>query len=231
VVRQLRAEGRVRRGYLGISLHEVGPDLAQLLKMSEEQGALVVEVVHGQPAEEAGLRRWDVITALDGQPVQNGDDLVRTVSALAPGREVPLSVWRDGAPLRVVARLGERPGDIDFVPDDEDELLTPTDAGETGDVLGLAVRDVGSRARAEMDIPPDRAGVSIRAILGADPGTDVLAEGDIVMEINRRPTPNVAAYRRVVDSLGAGESAWLLVYRPQSRDGSFLTRIEVGPRP
>jgi len=231
VVRQLRAEGRVRRGYLGISLHEVGPDLAQLLKMSEERGALVVEVVHGQPAEEAGLRRWDVITALDGQPVQNGDDLVRTVSALAPGREVPLSVWRDGAPLRVVARLGERPGDIDFVPDDEDELLTPTDAGETGDVLGLAVRDVGSRARAEMDIPPDRAGVSIRAILGADPGTDVLAEGDIVMEINRRPTPNVAAYRRVVDSLGAGESAWLLVYRPQSRDGSFLTRIEVGPRP
>jgi len=66
----------------------------------------------------------------------------------------------------------------------------------------------------------------IRAVVGADPGADALAEGDIVVEINRVPTPDLASYRRVVASLRAGEPAWLYVYRPRPR-GSFLTRIEV----
>ncbi len=69
----------------------------------------------------------------------------------------------------------------------------------------------------------------IQAVLGADPGTDLLAEGDIVVEVNRQPTPDLAAYRRVIGSLRAGDPAWLYVYRPQPKNarGSFLTRIEV----
>jgi S1-C subfamily serine protease len=72
-------------------------------------------------------------------------------------------------------------------------------------------------------------GVVIQAILGADPGTDALEEGDIVVEINRRATPDVATYRRVLGSLRAGESAWLFVYRPRPA-GSVLTRVEVEGR-
>ena len=70
------------------------------------------------------------------------------------------------------------------------------------------------------------AGVVIRSILGADPGTDVLEEGDLVVEVNRRPTPNVTAYRRALSELPEGESAWLYVYRPHP-SGAFLTRLEV----
>jgi S1-C subfamily serine protease len=66
----------------------------------------------------------------------------------------------------------------------------------------------------------------IQAVLGADPGTDVLEEGDIVVEVNRQPTPDLTSYRRVMAALRPGESAWLYVYRPRPR-GSFLTRIEV----
>jgi serine protease Do len=230
VVRQLRAEGRVRRGYLGIQLQEIGPDLAQMLRLPDPEGALVLEVVRGEPAEAAGLRRWDVITGLAGERVSDGDELVRAVAALTPGQEVPLSVWRDGAPVALVARLGERPSDIDLEDEEPDDADAATPSAESGDALGLAVGDLGSQVRADLGVPPDRMGVTIRAIVGVDPGTDVLEEGDIVMEVNRRATPNVTTYRRVVESLRAGESAWLFVYRPRP-ERSFLTRVEVERRP
>jgi len=230
VVRQLRAEGRVRRGYLGIQLQEIGPDLAKMLGLRDFEGALVLEAFRGEPAAAAGLRRWDVITQLAGQKVANGDELVRKVAALPPGQDVPLSVWRDGAPVALVARLGERPADIDVQDEEPDDVGPAAGTGESGDVLGLSVGDLGPRVRADLGVPPDRMGVAIRAILGADPGTDSLEEGDIIVEVNRRATPNVTTYRRVVDSLRAGESAWLFVYRPRP-DGSFLTRVEVEKRP
>ena len=77
-----------------------------------------------------------------------------------------------------------------------------------------------------MRVPADRTGVVIRDVLGADPGADALEEGDIVVEVNRRPTPDLAAYRRVLESLRPGEPAWVYVYRPRPK-GSFLTRLEV----
>jgi serine protease Do len=226
VLRQLRDSGHVRRGYLGIQLHEVEPDLARLLGLKEARGALVVDVLAGEPAEKAGLRRWDVITAVSDRPIASGDDLVRTVSAQPPGSEVRLQVVRDGAPLTLTARLSERETEPDGGHARVSPAATPAD---TGDALGLSVTNLGPRARAELKVPPDRVGVVIQAILGADPGTDALEEGDIVVEINRRATPDVATYRRVLGSLRAGESAWLFVYRPRPA-GSVLTRVEVEGR-
>jgi S1-C subfamily serine protease len=66
----------------------------------------------------------------------------------------------------------------------------------------------------------------IRDVTGVDPGTDALEEGDLVVEVNRRPTPDLGAYRRIVGSLRPGDPAWLFVYRPRPR-GTFLTRVEV----
>jgi serine protease Do len=227
VLRQLRDSGRVRRGYLGIQLHEVEPDLARLLGLKEARGALVVDVLAHEPAEKAGLRRWDVITGVSGRAIASGDDLVRTVSALPPGSDVQLQVVRDGAPVALTARLSERAAE----PDEGRERVSPAATpADTGDALGLSVTNLGRRARAELRVPPDRVGVVIQAILGADPGTDALEEGDIVVEINRRATPDVATYRRVLGSLRPEESAWLFVYRPRPA-GSFLTRVDVEGKP
>jgi S1-C subfamily serine protease len=96
---------------------------------------------------------------------------------------------------------------------------------EEGDALGLVVANLGTPAA--LRVPRDRRGVAIRSILGVDPGTDALEEGDVVVEINRRCTPDVRAYRQVLGSLAAGQSAWLYVYRPDP-PGSFLTRVQVG---
>jgi S1-C subfamily serine protease len=99
-----------------------------------------------------------------------------------------------------------------------------------GDALGLAVANLALVTRQELHIPADRVGVVVRDVLGADPGVDDIEEGDLVVEINRRPTPDVAAYRRVLASLEPGQSAWLYVFRPRPTS-SFLTRVYVERRP
>jgi serine protease Do len=227
VLAQLRDHGRVQRGYLGIQLHELDPDLARMIGLGEPRGALVVDVVDGEPAARAGLRRWDVITAVSGEAIENGDALVRTISALRPGTEVKLGAVRDGQPVTVAARLGERG------PDDEEEPAEARPAAsppKKGDALGLSVATLPAATRAELRLPRDRVGVVIQNVLGADPGADLLEEGDLVVEVNRRATPDLAAYRQVVGGLVPGEPAWLYVFRPRQRAG-FLTRIEVEKRP
>jgi serine protease Do len=227
VLGQLRERGHVQRGYLGIQLHELDPDLSRLLGLVDPKGAVVVDVVADGAAEKAGLHRWDVIQAVSGQAIADGDHLVRTISALRPGTEVQLALVRDGRPLTVVARLGER-GPDEEEPEEPETSASPP-AGH-GDSLGLKVANLPARTRVELQVPRDRVGVVIESILGADPGTDLLEEGDLVVEVNRKPTPDVSSYRRVLGALRSGEAAWLYVYRPRPR-GSFLTRVEVEKNP
>jgi serine protease Do len=227
VLGQLRDHGLVRRGYLGIQLHDLDPDLARMIGLGDPRGALVVDVVEDEPAALAGLRRWDVITAVSGSPIEDGDALVRVISGLRPGAEVSLGVVREGRPVNLAARLGERGAD-----DDADET-TPRPAAapsRKGDALGLSVATLPATTRAELRVPRDRLGVVIREVLGADPGADALEEGDLVVEVNRRATPDVASYRRAVGALTPGDAAWLYVFRPRQRT-SFLTRVEVEKRP
>ncbi len=227
VIGQLREHGRVQRGYLGIQLQELDPDLAKMVGLPEARGALVLEVVEGEPAAAAGLRRWDVITSVSGTAIEDGDALVKTISSLRPGTEVSLGLVRDGRPLALNARLEERSADDDEAADGEKPPAAPA---KKGDALGLSVAVLPAAARAEMRVPRDRVGVVVREILGADPGTDALEEGDLVVEVNRQPTPDVASYRRVVGGLAPGDPAWLYVFRPGEKT-SFLTRIEVEKRP
>jgi serine protease Do len=220
VLDQLRTSGHVSRGYLGIQLHELDPDLQKLLGLKEPRGALVLEVVPGSAGQTAGLRRYDVVTGVSGQPVEDGDQLVRTIAGLKPGSPVTLSVFRDGKTLSLEAKLTERAP--------EDAAPPPRPAADSvsvkGDALGLVVGDLGPKAK--KDLPVDKVGAVVKDVLGVDPGTDALDQGDIIVEVNRKATPNAAAYKHVVATLSSGETAWLYVYRPRP-PGSFLTKIEV----
>ncbi len=221
VLNQLRAHGRVSRGYLGIELHELDPDLSKLIGLRDSKGAVVLEVVKGGPGEAAGLRRYDVITGLSGHAIRDGDELVRRIATSAPGSSVILSVFRDGRALSVNARLLERGPDAGPAPGPK----VPDHASQRGDALGLVVSEPGPRTRAQL-VAKDKAGVVIKDVVGVDPGTDPLDPGDVIVEINRQPTKDLTAYRRLLGALGPGQSAWLFVYRPKPAS-SFLTKIEV----
>jgi serine protease Do len=227
ILDQLRSHGRVTRGYLGIQLQELDPDLQRLVGIPASKGAVVIDVVDGDPGEAAGLKRYDVVTALGGQPIEDGDHLVRAIASKAPGSAVTLTVFRDGKFLKLSARLTEREtqevvGEVIVAPADN------APAPES-DELGLVVGELNRKMKITLGIPVTRSGVLVDDIVTLSPDADALTHGDVIMEVNRQPTPDVAAYRKVVSALPAGELALLIVYRPRPVS-TFLAKVEVEDR-
>jgi serine protease Do len=221
VLEQLRARGHVTRGFLGVTLQELDPDLQRLVGMRDGRGAMVLEVMEGGAAEAAGLRRYDVITAVSGQGISDGDQLVRTISLKPPGSNVDLSVFREGRLVTVRARLAERAAPSRAsLRGLEQEDVPP------GDALGLVVAPLTPELQSEMSLPRERTGVVVRDVVGLGSGLEQLSHGDLILEVNRRATPDVDAYRKLVDNLRPGEPAWLFVYRPRP-GGTFLAKVDV----
>ncbi len=209
VMQQLRARGRVARGYLGIQLEELDPDLGRLLRLTQPGGAMVLEVVPGRAGEQAGLRRYDVITSVSGERIENGDQLVRAVAAKAPGTSIELGLVRDGKPLTLKAQVLDRSAD-------EETARLPGPASvepAAGDALGLEVADLNPRLRRRAGVDGAVSGVFVRDVVGLQAGLDNLAHGDVILELNRRPTPDLESYLKALRGIGAGEPAFLLVYR------------------
>jgi serine protease Do len=225
VLEQLRTRGKVSRGYLGIQLHELDPELQKLVGLTEPGGAVVLDVLKESAAEAAGLKRYDVITAVSGERIDDGDRLVRAIAAKPPGSRVTLTVFRDGHKTSVEARLTERATEVSPSPPGiREEASAPTDP------LGLSVTELSPSMRADLGVPADQIGVVVNDVVGLSPGADVLDHGDLIVEVNRKPTPDLAAYRRVVSSLKAGDVAWLFVYRTRP-PGSILAKLDVEAKP
>ncbi len=219
----LRTRGHVSRGYLGIQLQELDPDLQRMMGLKEPHGTVVLDVIAGGAGALAGLKRYDVITHVGGKPVEDGDDLVRTIAAMPPGTPVALSVVREGRRFEAQARLEER-GAVD-APDDDEDQDWEEDHSSEGDALGLVVADAAPRLRSEL-VRAERKGVVVRDVVGLSPGIEAISNGDVVVEVNKRPTPDLAAYRALVAGLPDGEVAWLFVYRPRP-GASYLAKLVV----
>jgi serine protease Do len=226
IMDQLKAKGHVSRGYLGIQLQEIDPDLQRLLGLKQARGAMVLDVIPGRAGEAAGLRRYDVVTGVSGHEIADGDELVRTVAANPPGDSVTLAIVRDGRVLELTAKLADRSSDEAPSPDPGAASPPTARPAANGDALGLDVAELGRRKRRELGIPAERAGVLVRDVLGLSPGLDNLSHGDVILELNRRATPDVAAYHAALAGLKRGEFAWLLVYRPRP-EATFLAKLEV----
>jgi len=108
VIAQLKRYQRVKRGWLGITIQDVTPEVARALDMKEPRGGLVASVQPGGPADRAGLTSGDVILEVNGQPVEDGSELTRTIGRLQPGSEARLAVWRKGAQQTFEVTLGDR---------------------------------------------------------------------------------------------------------------------------
>jgi serine protease Do len=226
VIGQLREHGRVVRGYLGIQLEELDPDLQRLVGLPEGSGAVVVDVVRGGAADKAGLKRYDVITAVGDRRIRDGDHLVRLIASSAPGSRVPLTIYRDGKKVVVETGLDEREDDAPA--DEEPAAAEDTRPASGGEPLGLSVEALTMDLATSLEVPEDRRGVLVREVTGLAPGLETLDRGDVIVEVNRVPTPDLATWSKVVTGLRAGEAAWLYVYRPQPEPASsFLVKVAV----
>jgi serine protease Do len=222
----LRTQGRVSRGYLGIQLQEIDPDLQRMMALPESHGAVVLDVLEGGAGKAAGLRRYDVITHVEGKPIVDGDELVRRIAARTPGSSVALTVYRDGRRFEVEALLAERaPSEVDEDDGDDEDDDWEEDHSSEGDALGLVAAEPDPQLKTDL-ARADRRGPVVKEVVGLSPGIEALSGGDVVVEINRTPTPDLAAYKKVLAGLPDGEVAWLFVYRPRP-GASFLAKLVV----
>ena len=223
---QLKTQGRVSRGYLGVQLQELDPELQRLFTLPDTKGVMVLDVIAGEAGQAAGLKRYDVIKAVAERPIEDGDQLIRMVSGLSPGSSVALRVVRDGKLVSLTAKLAERSEPASTEPD----RVKAQPVAVRGDALGLVAADMPARARRDLSLPPDKVGVVVKDVVSLDPGADEIEHGDLVVEVNRTPTPTLAAYEKALHELKPGEGAWILLYRPRPAF-LYLARIEVAAPP
>jgi serine protease Do len=183
--------GKVVRGYLGVGVQNITPSLAESLSLKNNKGALVGEIVPNAPAAKAGLKEGDVITAVNGQPITDANQLTLAVTAVAPGTKLDLDILRDGKKTQLTAKTAERPKSRNARggASGDDELLSKN--SDEGVLNGVAVDNLDPRMRRQMNYPEGLKGA---VITNVDPQSAAaragLRAGDVILEINRQPVEN-----------------------------------------
>jgi serine protease Do len=224
ILPQLKERGRVSRGYIGVALRDVDPDLQRSLRLSTARGALVQDVVVGSPGDRAGLRVYDLIIAVDGAAVVSNDELIRTVAAREPGTAVRLNVLRDGRPVLATVKLAERPGQ-DGAVTARLEGAAPS-AAPAGHAIGLTVRDLDGDARQRYGLPPGLQGALVGRVEPMSPAHDAdIERGAVVLEVNRRPVTSAADYSRLTAGARTGDVLTFYLYVPGA--GGTLSAVRI----
>jgi serine protease Do len=212
VIDQLKQYKSVKRGWLGVSIQDVDANSAKALGLSEARGALVSSVTPGDPADKAGIKAGDVITAVDGVDVNDAGDLTRKIGDLLPGAKVNLTVWRAGKTLKLPLVLGERNADKVA----QTGQGKPETQGE--DVLGLSVRPVTAEEAKALELERP-AGLLVTEVAEGSPAAQSgLAAGDVILEANGMAVNTVRAFRDVVDGDGKAKGVVMLLVKREGRN-------------
>jgi serine protease Do len=240
VYRQIVAQGKVRRGFLGITLDSVKDEFARVYGLPEAKGAIVMDVTQTKdglltPAAKAGLQSNDIIVEFGGQPVSNAQDLIQKVASSPVGQSVSLTYLRDvdGKLEKHTANvvLGERPPPqiIATAEDPNGKKKEPESKGN-GPQLGITLAEITQQLVAEKHLTGVR-GLYVKNVdpngLAADVrlpgGNPALSEGDVITRINRIPVTTLADFQRVLNGLKSGDPIVLNVSRYQ-RDADRVTQ-------
>ena len=202
---QLAAHGHVVRGWMGLSIQEsLSPELAESFGVPGGKGVLVTELVDGGPAQRAGLRAGDLVTAWDGETVAEAYRLRWLTATTPPGKTVKLSVWRGGKLETLSMKLGENPRAPAYEPP-----RAPAALRKEQEPFGFAVEETGKQ-----DVLDPGQGVRIATMDLRGPAYRAgLREGDIVVELDGKPVPDKAAFKKAVAALGKSPVARLFVRR------------------
>ena len=202
VMNSIISYGKVIRGWLGVTIQDLTPELAKHFNIKEPEGSLVTDVVKGSPADKAGLKRGDLIVGFNGKEVKDTATLRNMVASTPPKTEVIIKIIRDGKEKTLTAVLGEYPEKIAARRSYRDNVLR-----------GVYVQNLTDDLKKKLDIPEKVEGVLVTNIEEDSPASEALHRNDVIQEINRKEIKNVDDYDRVVSKIGKDESVLILVYR------------------
>ena len=221
VMEQLIQNGKVRRGLLGINIQNLTPETAQALELKETSGVLVSNVKPGSAADKAGVKGGDIVTAINGEKIEDSNLLRNKVAGTLPGNQIKLTVVRDGAEQEFVATLDESDvANAKANPNTPQQNENGQNQPQNGK-LGLSLQPVTPEIARQLQLPAETEGLVVTEV---DPtgaaAEEGIARGDVILGINRQPVKTVEDVQSALDKAGNRPIALLV-----SRKGltSYLT--------
>ncbi|MDR8013518.1 DegQ family serine endoprotease [Ectopseudomonas guguanensis] len=214
VADQLKADGKVTRGWLGVVIQEVNKDLAESFGLDKPAGALVAQVLEDGPADKGGLQVGDVILSLNGRPIIMSADLPHLVGGLKPGEKADLDIVRDGSRKKLSVTIGT-------LPEEGQELASAGSAqgGErSNNRLGVTVVELTAEQKKGLDL---KGGVVVREVLNGPAAMIGLRPGDVITHLNNQAIDSTSTFAKVAQELPKNRSVSMRVLR-QGR-ASFIT--------
>jgi serine protease Do len=214
ILPQLLATGHVTRGWLGVVIQKITPELAEHLELEDERGALVSRVMPGGPADDAGIQRYDVIVEFDGETVEEMNDLPRIVASTPVEKKVKVVVRRDGETTSLRAHVGK-------MDEPQETQLASARGGASAESFGLAVQQLTPELASRLGIDEEKGVV----ITGVQPGSAASDAGlrreDVILEIDKAEVADIADLERQLES--AEDGALLLIRR---RDATLFVPLK-----
>ncbi len=208
VADQLKATGRVVRGYIGVNFDALTPKLAKSLGLPSEKGTIVTRIEKGSPADKGGLKVEDVIVSFDGKPVNSETDLPKVVASTPVGKAAKVKVYRKGKPveLTIVLAQSREPGS-------QQPGVAPATAS-----IGVNVRELTPELSRQLGLS-DEKGVVVFELKPGSPAEEAgMQKGDLVIEFNGQTVENLEQFGTLASKVKKGDVVRLLVRRP---DGTF----------
>ncbi len=211
-------EGKVVRGYLGMSIGDVTEEIREAFNLQEARGALVQSVDPGKPADKAGIKHGDVVVDVDGKPIRNNRELIDYVSYLPVGTEVKVGIIRNGQHMTLTAKTAQRPTESEREEESSHESAEPV-----RDKLGLTVQNITPELRRLHNIPDDLGGVIVTNVKNVSAAGDAnLNEGDVISEVQGQRVTNVDEFRAIIDKVRSGQRVRVYVSTP-TRGGEVVS--------
>jgi serine protease Do len=213
IVRQLREKGKVVRGWIGVSVQTITPEIAKSLGLKDTNGALVGEVVPGGPADSAGIKSGDIIASFDGKEIRKMSDLPFIVAETPVGKTVQVKVLRAAKEITLNVKVAEMPGG-----------RIGSSLPSTEESLGMTVDDISPQIMRELKLR-DRTGAVVIDIAPGSPADDAgVQPGDVIREVNRIPVGNLKDYRAALKKSGTNKPLLFLIKRGSQ---TFFVSISV----
>jgi serine protease Do len=205
VMESILTTGKIQRGSLGVSFQDIDEAMAEAFGLSDRKGALVSEVSDGGPAEQAGLRRGDIITEYDGKIINDALDLRRSIALTPVGNRVRLTFLRGGESRAVDVEVAEQETEFTYRP-----VSRTADASA---LEGIVVEDLDRHTIEQLGLRSHTVGVIVKDLLSGTPAErSGLRIGDVILEMNREPVEGVEAFKRLLQKF-EGTSVVLLLSR------------------
>ncbi len=202
VAQSILKYGKVIRGWLGVTIQNLTPELAKSFGIKEEKGALVTDVMKDSPASKAGLKRGDLIIEFDGKPVEDTTGLRNMVANTAPAKSVRAKVIRQGKEETLTVTVGELPAKKMVAKAEHNNVLN-----------GVQVQELTPDLRAALNIPADVEGVLVVNVTEESPSYGLVSNNDVIEEIDREAVKGVKDFEDIVSKIGPSDMVLLLLYR------------------